>query len=584
MPSRDSLLMAFAASRDEHDHFRSDYEIFVVETDPQTLRPIGEPVRLTDDPATDRYPDVFLQPLALGRHRGEAPLEIELEIPARLEGAVAWRWSFGDGAEGEGARVRHRFERPGSYRVVARSGERELVAQVRVAPAAPPRAVGVRIAGDGSRVEIEFDEPIELPSEATVRFASDRGVVASSVGSSGRTLEVDLAAPFEGVDRLELAGLTDRARPANRMEPVVLDVGPPLWPVERDGLVFVWESGDAPNLVPLADGAEQAVSLAAGGRARLDHHWRMILDGGRFLADQETAGRVAAALGGSNEMSLELTVTPNAGITPTEGGAVDLLEAANRRHRNLRLRLKDGRLMLTVRTGSRGPEAYPTVEFFRLPPGRASHVVVTYSPARLTAYLDGEKRLELGADAIRGDFFHFRPLPLVFGSVEPAAHRADVRLEGVAIYDRVLSPGAVADEFARYRARLDERRAVPTTVVRARLLGRNEPPTLTEISPYREALVEFEYEVVEVIGGDPGARRLRVAHWSILDGEVLPINRREVGTVHRLELEPFERNPQIESLFVARSATPPAGAPLYYAPDPGPDAAAAASGGSSGGT
>ncbi|MDX1645348.1 MAG: PKD domain-containing protein, partial [Thermoanaerobaculia bacterium] len=393
MPSRDSLLMAFAASRDEHDHFRSDYEIFVVETDPATLRPIGRPVRLTDDPATDRYPDVFLQPLALGRHRGEAPLEIELQVPAEMRGAV-WHWSFGDGAEDEGVGVRHRFEQPGSYRVVARSGERELVAQVRVAPAAPPSTVGVRIAGDGSTVEVEFDEPIELPSQATVQFASGRRVVARRVGSAGRTLEVDLAAPFEGVDRLELAGLTDRAEPPNRMEPVELEVGPPLWPVERDGLIFVWEAGDAPNLVPISGGAERAVSLEADGRARLDHHWRMLLDGGLFLADQETAGRVATALRGSNEMSLELTVTPNGGITASEGGAVDLLEMANRRHRNLRLRLQDGRLMLTVRTGGRGPEAYPTIELFRLPSRRASHVVVTYSPARLTGYLDGEKRLE----------------------------------------------------------------------------------------------------------------------------------------------------------------------------------------------
>lgn len=584
MPSRDSLLMAFAASRDEHDHFRSDYEVFVIETDPETLRPVGGPVRLTEHPATDRYPDVFLEPLALGRHRGEAPFEIELAVPEEGKSRGTWRWSFGDGGQAEGASVRHRFERPGSYRVVAQSGERELAAQVRVAPAEPPRALGVRIAGDGSTVDVEFDEPIEAPSGATVRFESGRSLVGWRVGEAGRTLEIELAAPFEGVDRLQLAGVTDRARPANPMQPEVLDVGPPLWPVERDGLVFVWESGDAPNLVPTGDGAEQAVSLEADGRARLDHHWRMILDGGRFLSDDQTAGRVARALKRSNELSLELTLTPGAGSQDGSGGAVDLVDAANPRHRNLRLRLDGGRLLLTLRTAGRGPEAYPTIELFALPAGRPSHVVVTYSPSQLAAYLDGEKRLELGAERIRGDFFHFRPLPLVFGSIEATAGRADVRLEGVAIYERVLSAESVADEFARSRSRVEEREALPKTVVRGRLMRRNRPPTLTEISPYREALVLFEYEVVEVVSGDLGAKRLRVAHWSILDGEVLPINRREVGAVHRLELEPFDRNPQIESLFVAQSESPPTGTPLFYAPDPGPMPGNGASAASAGGS
>ena len=60
MVSRDGRLLAFGASAGEHDHFRSDYDIFVFPTDPETLEIVGPPIRLTDDPATDRYPDVFL--------------------------------------------------------------------------------------------------------------------------------------------------------------------------------------------------------------------------------------------------------------------------------------------------------------------------------------------------------------------------------------------------------------------------------------------------------------------------------------------------------------------------------------------
>ena len=37
-------------------------------------------------------------------------------------------------------------------------------------------------------------------------------------------------------------------------------------------------------------------------------------------------------------------------------------------------------------------------------------------------------------------------------------------------------------------------------------------PTLKEIVPYREALVIYEYEVLEVLGGELGDETVRVAH------------------------------------------------------------------------
>ena len=73
MLSADGRLLAFAASDDDHPHFEADYEVFVVETDPRTLAILGTPRRFTHNPATDRFPDVHLAPLPLGRHYGEAP-------------------------------------------------------------------------------------------------------------------------------------------------------------------------------------------------------------------------------------------------------------------------------------------------------------------------------------------------------------------------------------------------------------------------------------------------------------------------------------------------------------------------------
>ena len=50
MLSRSGQGLAFAASRGDHDHFRSDYEVFVVPTDPDTLELLGPAVRMSFHP------------------------------------------------------------------------------------------------------------------------------------------------------------------------------------------------------------------------------------------------------------------------------------------------------------------------------------------------------------------------------------------------------------------------------------------------------------------------------------------------------------------------------------------------------
>ncbi|MCL4839725.1 MAG: PKD domain-containing protein, partial [Thermoanaerobaculia bacterium] len=141
MPSRDGAALAYAASAGGHDHFAADYEVFAVATDPATLEPVGPAVRLTRSPAVDRFPDLWLAPLPLGRHAGEAPFPVRLAAP----GPGRWRWELGDGAAAEGRQVQHTYASPGLYDVVARSGGEELRGRVVVraaagAAAAPPPA------------------------------------------------------------------------------------------------------------------------------------------------------------------------------------------------------------------------------------------------------------------------------------------------------------------------------------------------------------------------------------------------------------------------------------------------------------
>ncbi|HLE83808.1 MAG TPA: LamG-like jellyroll fold domain-containing protein, partial [Thermoanaerobaculia bacterium] len=538
MLARSGLLLAFGASGEEHDHFRSDYDVFVVETDPRTLELLGEPVRMTSHPATDRFPDVFLAPLPLGRHYGESPLRVALQGPA--DGGAPWTWSFGDGGEARGRRVEHVYDAPGSYPVIARSGERRLEGLVVARPARPPRPGEPQLRRLGLEVVVPFDEEVDLRAPQ-IAFASGREVSGWRAGEDGRSLVVTVAGKIDRSDRLRLGGeILDRASRPNRMEPAELPISPPSWPSERADLVFLWRTADAPNQV-FDDriGQERACNLEPRGRARLDSAFRMHLRDGAFTAEQEGAAYIVSRCEAVNQVSLEATVTPAAAAQGDAARPAWIVSyGQGPGARNLDLGQAGRRLVLRVRTPSTGRDAdRPQLDLFELPAGRATHVLVTYEPGRLRVYRDGEPVLE--SAAVQGGLGQWRNHPLVFGGEAGGGGGWAGTLEGVAFYSRVVPPEEARENHLRYRALAAARPRVPPVEVRARLVASSRAPTLREISPYRSALFVLEYEVEEVLRGSLGGRKVRVARWAILDGETQPVSAERPGSRSRLVLEPL---------------------------------------------
>jgi hypothetical protein len=77
MVSRDGRMFACAASPNQHDHFTTDYDIFIARMDPKTLEVLGEPVRYSFHPGCDRFPDVFLSESTLARRGGTTANALE---------------------------------------------------------------------------------------------------------------------------------------------------------------------------------------------------------------------------------------------------------------------------------------------------------------------------------------------------------------------------------------------------------------------------------------------------------------------------------------------------------------------------
>jgi Concanavalin A-like lectin/glucanases superfamily len=430
MRSRDGRLFAFGASAGGHDHATSNYDVYVAHTDPRSFEILAKPVRMTADSGSDRYPDVFAEPLPPGFDLGE------------------------------------------------------------------------------------------LTREETV----------------------------------------DRATAATRGP---LAAGAPAWPAGR-APVFLWQTGDQPNLVldPELD-AETTYPLTASGRARLDHDWAMVLGEGAFEAAPEAAERLYAAARASNELTLEATLSTS--DLDQSGPARIVTFSTAPRRRNFTLGQEGRWLVARIRTALTGPDAgRPQVRLFELPPERRVHVVLTYSPGLLAAYRDGEP--VLASAEIQEDFFQWQPGKLLFGDEVGGGLAWSGTLEGIAIYDRVLEPEEVRESYSRYRRIRDERAPVPRLEVTATLSAKSKLPDLDEISPYRQALAVYEYEVEAVLSGKVGSGRIRVAHWTILDGENLPASHLAPGDSRRLSLEPFDANPQLDSHYLSDTLAA-AGRPLFYSVD-----------------
>ena len=162
-------LMAFAASRNEHDHFTADFDLFVARVDADTLEVIGKPVRCTDSPDNDRFPDVFCSELPLGSRFVEGDSVIVFTAPD----GIPCDWRVNGSSAGTGEELRHRFAETGDHWVEAVPKDGPVLrGLVHVRAVRAPQLLLVRRAEHGA-LALTFDEAVSLV-RATVKTEDGR--------------------------------------------------------------------------------------------------------------------------------------------------------------------------------------------------------------------------------------------------------------------------------------------------------------------------------------------------------------------------------------------------------------------------
>ncbi len=542
-------LLAYAASPNQHDHFKSDYAVFVVPIDPATLDVTGTPVRYTFHPRTDRYPHVFLEDLPLGRHHGKAPLSVDVPAP---DGLVL-DWDSGDGATARGRTFSHTYATPGRYVPTAGDGERTWRGLVEVLPPTPPFIEAAFLA-DERTVRVVFNEPVDIDG-LHARLASGIQLDVDGLSDDGRRLTLRLQRDADPTDELQIANVRDRAQQPNRMPPTTRTLERARWPISREGLLFAFQSGEQPSLQRNADGTGfETPTPRSWGQIRPDRHGALETAGGGQVFD--AAGpRSIEAVRTSNALSAEVVFRSHA--LRQQGPARILSLSTSTSARNLTIGQQHEHITLRLRTPSTGANAVnPSPVLVPVDTGREQHLLVTYqAPGRLVVYADGNEVLRRD-DLIAGDLSNWEPMPLLLGDELTRDRNWRGRIEAAALYDRALTPEEARRAYEAWRERLAARPTVPRWRVRTAVLALSPQPTLDQISPYREGLLLAEHRVLESAPGDddtpPAGVILRIAHWALLDGT--PVRATEalrVGTEAWYSIEPWSEQPQVQALFLA---------------------------------
>ncbi len=320
------------------------------------------------------------------------------------------------------------------------------------------------------------------------------------------------------------------------------------WPLDQKGLVFLWEAGNRPNRVGSAR-AERICQVTPRGGARLNRRYAMVIRQGAYTAE-ESAAALLNACKRTNQLTLEATLV--SGNENQSGPARIMTFSSSPTSRNFTLGQDGNELVFRLRTPQTGENGvHPEAPVCPIQAGRPVHLILTYSPGQLVAYCNGQETLR--TNRVQGDFSNWAPQHLLFGDEWNGERQWAGALEGIAIYNRVLSPEEAEDHARAYRALQEARKPAPRLQVEAVLMKKSKIPTLKEIQPYKNALALYEYRVEKVSLGHYPTKMIRVAHWVILNGETLPVVAAKVGQKANLILEPFDENPQLASQYLSDS-------------------------------
>ena len=293
---------------------------------------------------------------------------------------------------------------------------------------------------------------------------------------------------------------------------------PSTWPSDRTGLIYLWEHAAAQNEIRLPDTDRRRLFRPdARGHARVGpRHTLWVTDG--YFMDRDSP-------------ALPTTFTIEWQLAPDETfSESDQFVFGPAPQRGLWIRDQQWVWQWDDKAYSLGP--------FEDTPRQ--HLAVRRTSSELALFANGVAH---GTAMLSRPHPDSLAAPLYIGGHPEVERGLDGFLSHIAIYNRALDERELAINQQLSRRYLNQFSVPEPTEIQARVVALAGVPTPEEIAPYRRALVFNTYEIEE---GERAGERLMAAHWVILNAQILPTARRELGSVYTLRIAPFMDHPELE--------------------------------------
>lgn len=328
-----------------------------------------------------------------------------------------------------------------------------------------------------------------------------------------------------------------------------LAVTPILWPSNREGLVFQFQTANKPVTATTTDGI-QAIQIRPFGNARWNHDFAMQFAGeptlaasGGFNLPGKLGADIVGQLSADAAVSIEAVITPdreiNNGVILRIGDAGDGF-AISQMGREFLLNWGEQSASLGAATV-----------------GESRHLGIVIDDTQIAVFVNGNLLAEISHESPPTSLL--RGATLAFGSKGGDGHWKGL-LEGVALYDRAMVESEIKTNARQYLRAIESRAAVPQCEVIVQRIAGSHEPTLAEAAPHPAALQVNGYHVKEIIRGNlhGNAKRLFAADWFLLDRQRQGLADMQAGSVHRFVVERIEDNPQLAPYFVSDDFQKPA--------------------------
>ncbi len=467
--SRDCKWLTFGASPDQHDHNTSDYEIFIQEL--KDMKPIGKPIRITNDPRTDRWGDIFV-------YVDDTPPTVPLNVKAEHDGqGVKLFWDTSQDSESDVLCYNiYRSTKAGDYQLLAkvegtsysdyatnaRTRYQYVITAVNYADLESPKSKPVTITTrDIKPISPESLKVIVRNNQAYIKWnpnpeldikgynvyrSNDPEAKFKKINTKivSGTSYVDSSVETEKIYYYYVTAVDNSGQESQRSNVFSKKI------MERtkDGLLalYLFDEGKG-NIITDDSGIEPPIHLRITDPTKIlwtkDEN-AVEITGNSMIVSEGNIEKILNNLKGRKELSIEVWFAPN-NLNQT-GPARIVSMSVDPTQRNFTLGQINDDIAFRLRTTKTDQNGIPELDTQKhILKQSPTHLVATYDGNIKRLYVNGNLHSEI--QQITGDFSNWNNYPLVIGNELTGDRPWLGKLYLVGIYNRQLNPDEVQKNY-----------------------------------------------------------------------------------------------------------------------------------------